>query len=87
MTTLLADQLSGYAPRTGQTRFTFDGRTVIDITGYRPGGRGIRPLAQVPAALLRNGAAGPLGHAGSLVGPRAARTTAAAGPWDARPGP
>jgi hypothetical protein len=33
-TTLLADQLSGYARRTGQTRFVIDGK-VIDISGYR----------------------------------------------------
>jgi hypothetical protein len=34
VTTLLADQLSGYARRTGQTRFVIDGK-VIDISGYR----------------------------------------------------
>ena len=60
-TTLVGDRLSGYAARTGQTRFTFDGRTVVDITGFRPGAQGIRPLSRVPADLLRGGAAGPLG--------------------------
>ena len=34
-TTLTADKLSGFAHRTGQTRFVIDGR-VVDITGYRP---------------------------------------------------
>src|SRR5690606_8983542 len=50
VTTLLADRLTDYARRTGQTRFTFDGQTVVDITGYRPGAgvgaQGIRPLPQ-----------------------------------------
>src|SRR5262249_26367295 len=34
-TTLLADSLSAYSRRTGQTRFVIDHR-VIDITGYKP---------------------------------------------------
>ncbi|MEQ9379815.1 MAG: hypothetical protein RJP95_03055, partial [Pirellulales bacterium] len=33
-TTLLADQLKGYARRTGQTRFVVDGK-IVDISGYR----------------------------------------------------
>jgi hypothetical protein len=33
-TTILADQLHGFAQRTGQTRFVIDGK-VIDISGYR----------------------------------------------------
>jgi len=34
VTTLMADQLRGYARRTGQTRFVVDGK-ILDITGYR----------------------------------------------------
>ncbi len=33
-TTLTAEKLSGFANRTGQTRFVIDGR-IVDITGYR----------------------------------------------------
>jgi hypothetical protein len=32
-TTLTAEKLSGYANRTGQTRFVIDGK-IVDITGY-----------------------------------------------------
>jgi hypothetical protein len=34
VTTLLAEELSGFSRRTGQTRFVIDGK-VIDISGYR----------------------------------------------------
>ena len=34
VTTLMADQLRGYARRTGQTRFVVDGK-ILDITGYK----------------------------------------------------
>lgn len=41
LTTLLADRLSDYARRTGQTRFVLDGQ-IVDISGYhRPGGAGL----------------------------------------------
>ena len=44
-TTLLADRLSSYARRTGQTRFVLDGQ-VVDISGYQggvgPRGGGLR---------------------------------------------
>jgi hypothetical protein len=52
VTTLLADALSGYVKRTGQTRFVVD-RQVIDITGYRK--------APAPNPLLFS-AASPYGH-------------------------
>jgi hypothetical protein len=53
VTTLLADRLASVARRTGQTRFTLDNRTVIDITGYRGQGRGLRPFP-VSNHLLNN---------------------------------
>ena len=48
VTTLLADRLSTYARRTGQTRFVLDGQ-VVDISGYQGGVglRGVGPRASL----------------------------------------
>lgn len=47
LTTLMADRLFDYSRRTGQTRFTLDGKSVVDISGFRPGGAGQRPFSRV----------------------------------------